>query len=186
MGSMRSNRRARAAAAVLLALSIVPAFAGLTAGARKSDIPAVREATLKYKDLGAALADGYIKFYECTEQPGVGTMGQHYANLSLVGTREIDPLRPEVLVYQPTRAGGYRLVAVEYVVLESTWDPAEGVNGPPPTVLGQDLLFRSNGNRYGLPDFYERHAWIWQGNPRGIFDDWNPNMTCLGEGDNGG
>jgi hypothetical protein len=38
----------------------------------------------------------------------------------------------------------------------------------------------------GLPDFYERHAWIWHGNPSGLFEDWNPSITCLGTGDNGG
>jgi hypothetical protein len=53
-------------------------------------------------------------------------------------------------------------------------------------VLGQDMLFRAAGNRYGLPDFYERHAWIWQGNPLGTFNDWNPDISCLGNGDNGG
>jgi hypothetical protein len=39
------------------------------------------------------------------------------------------------------------------------------------------------GNRYGLPDFYELHAWIWKGNPRGVFDDWNPTVSCRGNGD---
>jgi hypothetical protein len=53
-------------------------------------------------------------------------------------------------------------------------------------VLGQDMLFRAAGNRYGLPDFYERHAWIWQGNPLGTFADWNPDISCRGNGDNGG
>jgi hypothetical protein len=176
----------RLAIALLLTLVLVPAFAGSALAAGKADAAAVRQATLKYHDVSAALADGYIEFYRCTEQPGVGTMGQHYVKLSLVGDPAIDPLHPEVLVYAPTRAGGLRLAAVEYVTLESLWDPADGVNGPPPTVLGQDLQFRPAGNRYGLPDFYERHAWIWQGNPRGMFDDWNPSLTCLGNGDNGG
>jgi hypothetical protein len=34
------------------------------------------------------------------------------------------------------------------------------------------------GNRYGLPDFYELHAWIWRSNPLGMFTDWNPRMHC--------
>ena len=33
-------------------------------------------------------------------------------------------------------------------------------------------------NRYGLPPFYELHAWIWKHNPRGMFDDWNPLVSC--------
>jgi len=34
------------------------------------------------------------------------------------------------------------------------------------------------GNRYGLPPFYELHAWIWQNNPDGMFKDWNPSGSC--------
>ena len=34
------------------------------------------------------------------------------------------------------------------------------------------------GNRYGLPDFYAMHAWIWKNNPLGMNNDWNPNVTC--------
>lgn len=176
MRSFRFARRPRAAAtALIMALSVVPAFAGSTAGAGKADIPAIRAATLAYKDLDAAIGDGYIEFYTCTEQPGVGTMGQHFVNLGLVGDPAIDPLRPEVLVYAPTRAGGLRLVAVEYVTFQA------GL-----TVLGQPMNAVPAGNRYGLDPFFAKHAWIWQANPKGIFADWNPSITCLGEGDNGG
>jgi hypothetical protein len=178
------SRRRRAVVATLLALLVVPAFAGSSLGAGKSNIPDVREATRKYKDINAAIADQYVLFYQCTEQPGVGTMGQHFVKGSLVEDPAIDALHPEVLVYAPKRNGDWKLVAVEYVTLAPLWD--EAFPGQWPTVLGQDLLFREAGNRYGLPDFYERHAWIWQGNPRGLFDDWNPSITCLGTGDNGG
>ena len=175
---------ARVATALTLALVIVPAFAGSALAAGQADAAKVRQVTVKYHDLNAALADGYIEFYKCTEQPGVGTMGQHYVKLALVGDPAINALTPEVLVYAPTRAGGLRLVALEYVTIAELWQGAFG--SATPRVLGQDLLFRAAGNRYGLPDFYERHAWIWQGNPRGMFDDWNPNISCLGNGDEGG
>jgi hypothetical protein len=33
-------------------------------------------------------------------------------------------------------------------------------------------------NRYGLPPFYELHAWVWKHNPSGMFNDWNPLVTC--------
>ena len=172
---MNKLRTARGAVAGILALLFVLAVAGSSLAAGKADIPAVRAATLAYKDLNAAIGDGYVEFYVCTEQPGVGTMGQHFVNLDLVGDPAIDPLRPEVLVYQPTRAGGYRLVAVEYVTF------AAGQ-----TVLGQSMNPVPAGNRYGLDAFFAKHAWIWQANPAGLFADWNPSITCLGEGDNGG
>ena len=173
---MRSVRSSRGGAAAALALVFTLAVAGASLAAGKSDIPAVRAATLKYKDINAAIGDGYIQFYRCTEQPGVGTMGQHFLNEGLLGDPAVDPLRPEVLVYQPTRAGGLRLVAVEYVTFQAGQ-----------TVLGQPMNTVPVGNRYGVPvEFYAKHAWIWQGNPAGLFADWNPSITCLGEGDNGG
>ena len=175
MRSIFMTTRTRAAALGLAAL-LGASFAGSTLAAGKSDIPAIRAATLKYKDIDAALSDGYAFFYTCTEQPGVGTMGQHLLNGELVGDDAIDPLRPEVLVYQPTRAGGWRLVAVEYVTF-----------APGKTVLGQTMNTVPSTNRYGVPvEFYAKHAWIWQANPMGIFADWNPSITCLGDGDNGG
>jgi len=172
--------------ALLAALLLVLAFSGTVVAAGQADVAAVRAATLTFRDLEAALDPdvGYIPFYRCTEQPGVGTMGQHFANLGLVGDPEVDPLRPEVLVYTPTRSGGYRLVAVEYVVFAADWEAAHP--GTTPSVLGQPMLFRAAGNRYGLPDFYELHVWLWQANPLGLYSDWNPDITCLGDGDDGG
>src|SRR5215831_18965271 len=60
---------------VLIALSFALVFvAGIADASGKADLAAVRQATEKYHDLSAALADGYVEFYKCTEQPGVGTM----------------------------------------------------------------------------------------------------------------
>lgn len=172
-----ARRRAGVVLATTLGLTLALAGAGAATAGSGADLAAVRQATVKYHDLAAALADGYVQFYVCTEQPGVGTMGQHYVNLGLAGDPAVDPLRPEVLVYAPKRNGELRLVGVEYVTFDTSAQP---------WVLGQPMLFRAAGNRYGLPDFYERHAWIWQGNPLGTFNDWNPDISCLGNGDNGG
>jgi hypothetical protein len=167
----------RGLVATAFALLLIPAFAGMVLAGPRASIADVRQVTEKYHDINAALADGYVFFYKCTEQPGVGTMGQHLVKLSLVGDPSVNALTPEVLVYAPKRNGEMKLVAVEYVTLDTSSQPH---------VLGQPMLFRPAGNRYGLPDFYERHAWLWQGNPRGTFDDWNPDISCLGTGDNGG
>jgi hypothetical protein len=177
-------RRGAPVAALVVALAAILVAAGLAAAAGQSEIARIRQATVKYHDLDAALADGYAPFYVCTEQPGVGAMGQHYVNGDLVGDPAIDPLRPEVLVYAPKRDGSYRLVAVEYVTIRALWEGAFGAAAP--EAFGRQLHLVPEGNRYGLPDFYEVHLWLWQGNPRGMFDDWNPNVSCLGQGDNGG
>jgi len=185
LSSLRIRRgRIQSVLAASLALAFVVGGAGVATATGGPDVVAVRQATLKYRDVNAAIADGYVKFYKCTEQPGVGTMGQHYVKLPLVGDPAINATTPEVLVYAPKRNGELKLVAVEYVVLQQDWQNAFG--SATPTVLGQSMLFRAAGNRYGLPNFYERHAWIWQGNPLGQFNDWNPDITCLGNGDNGG
>jgi hypothetical protein len=26
--------------------------------------------------------------------------------------------------------------------------------------------------------FYIMHAWVWQPNPAGMFEDWNPEVSC--------
>ena len=142
----RTKRRSTALLAVGLALSAaLGGTAPTLAAAGKAQIPAVRAATNRYHDINAAFADGYVIFYQCTEQPGVGVMGQHLVKPSLVGDANVDPLQPEVLVYEPTRNGGWKLVAVEYVTLDTSSQP---------WVLGQKMNFRAQGNRYGLPDFY--------------------------------
>jgi hypothetical protein len=169
-------KKVRTILAVSMALAFAVGGAGVASAQSQASLAAVRQATLKYRDFNAALADGYAVFYRCTEQPGVGTMGQHLINFGLVGNDAVDPLHPEGLVYAPTRSGGWKLVAVEYVTFQA------GVS-----VLGQRMNTVPATNRYGIPSqFYAKHAWIWQGNPDGVFADWNPSVTCLGNGDNGG
>jgi len=143
----------------------------------------VRRVTARYHQLDRALADGYGTFYVCTDNqtPGVGAMGQHYVNGDLVGDPALDPLHPEVLVYEPMPNGRSRLVALEYVVLQADWHAAFGDTTP--SLFGQELEAVGAGNRYGLPPFYELHVWLWKYNPSGLFSDWNPRVSCHGTGD---
>ena len=69
-----------------------------------------------------------------------------------------------------------RLVALEYVVFQEAWR-AEHATGKP-QLFGQKFELVEEGNRYGLPAFYELHLWAWKHNPSGIFEDWNPRVTC--------
>jgi len=176
--------RPRSVIAAISALLFVPALAvgAFAAAGGQSQLDGVRQATAAFHDVDAAIAAGYGPFYVCTdENGGAGAMGQHYVNGDLVGDPAIDPLHPEVLVYEPMPDGSLRLVGVEYVTLKSLWE--EEFGSATPTVLGIDLKPIAAGNRYGLPDFYERHAWIWRPNPRGMFDDWNSKVSCRGNGD---
>ena len=100
-------------------------------------------------------------------------MGIHFVDPRLlVDNGVIDAAQPEAVIYEPT-ASGMRLVAVEYIVFASDWKGAD-----PPSLFGQEFEFVPAGNRYGLPDFYELHAWLWRHNKAGMFNDWNPAVTC--------
>jgi hypothetical protein len=167
-------------AAVTVAALVALASGVAVASAGQSDLAGLRQATARFHDVPAAEGAGYGPFYVCTDQAGVGAMGQHYVNGALVGDPSIDPLRPEALVYEPKPGGGLRLVGVEWVVFQADWDAAHGA---PPSLFGRSFALVGAGNRYGLPAFYELHAWIWRPNPRGMFDDWNSKVSCRGQGD---
>ena len=165
------------------ALLFLPVFATgvLAASGGQASLAGVRQTTTRYHDLAAAKAAGYGNFYICTDNESLGAaMGQHFADVSRVVDPTINALDPEVLVYEPKRGGGYRLVAVEYVVFQESWD---ALHASRPHLFGEEFEAIPAGNRYGLPAFYELHAWIWKGNPRGLFNDWNPSVSCLGNGD---
>ena len=176
-GLTRSRRVLVTSVAVLAVLAM---FGTTIAAAGQNQLAPVRAATAAFHDLGAAEDAGYGPFYVCTDEAGEGAMGQHYVNGALVGDPSIDPLRPEALVYEPMPGGGLRLVGVEWVVFQADWDAAHGA---PPSLFGRSFALVGAGNRYGLPAFYELHAWIWRPNPRGMFDDWNPKVSCRGQGD---
>jgi len=139
-----------------------------------------RKATLPFTDLQAALAANYTKFPDlqgdCVAQPGQGGMGIHYLNAALLNDAELDPLRPEFLVYRKTASGEHELVALEYVVFAPVWD---ALHPQPPVLFGHPLHLVRTPNRYGTPmPFYELHVWLWEHNRNGLFNDWNPAVSC--------
>ena len=182
-----AGRSASARSAVIgaIAVSLIVGTAAVVAGSgpqgSTAQLNEVRSATDAFHNLDVAMAAGYESFYLCTDKARTGAMGQHYVKGDLVADPALDRLRPEVLVYEPRSDGGYQLVAVEYVVLKDAWHKANGSRAP--RLFGRRLTLVTAPNRYGLPDFYEIHAWVWKGNPRGLFDDWNPKVSCRGQGD---
>lgn len=143
-------------------------------------LAAARKATLPFTDLQAALAANYVKFPDlqgdCVAQAGQGGMGIHYLNATLLGDAELDPLRPEFLVYRKTAGGKHELVALEFVVFAPVWD---ALHAQPPVLFGHPLHLVRTPNRYGTAmPFYELHVWLWEHNRNGLFNDWNPAVTC--------
>lgn len=137
----------------------------------------VRKATAPFHILDDALAAGYAQFLGCVGEPGEGAMGTHFVNGELIGDTVVDALRPEALMFEPGPNGRMRLVGVEYIVFQDAWD-AE--NASPPSLFGEHFHLVGSPNRYGVPAFYALHAWIWQHNPHGMFEDWNPRVVCEG------
>src|SRR4051794_34641029 len=174
---MRSTHRASIAAACVGGLLLATAAA---APAGPSGVNSARKATVQYKKLAAAEHDGYgllkdAKGISCIDNPGVGGMGIHYAKKELVGDGKVNLSTPDVLVYDPGANGKMQLVALEYVVFQKAWDAN---HSSPPKLYGQEFELVEAGNRYGLDPFYELHAWVWKHNSRGMFDDWNPKVSC--------
>lgn len=155
--------------------------AAASAATGQSDLAAVRAATARYHRVDAALADGYVSTNECAASPS-GAMGIHYVNPALMGPpapggdATLDPLRPEVLLYEPQKNGRLQLVGVEYLVWRAAWAAAHPRTAP--SLFGQPFVQSFGPGAHGLPDHYELHVWIWQHNPSGMFAQWNPTVTC--------
>jgi hypothetical protein len=115
-------------------------------------------------------------FLGCVSGRAGGAMGVHYPNGELVGDPALDPMQPEVLIYE-VKNGKYTLVGVEFLVLYEDW---HADNEFPPVLMGQVFNYSGSPNRYGLPAYYELHVWAWKDNPNGTFADWNPNVSCEG------
>lgn len=164
-----SARRRTTVTAVLGAgaacLALLPA-GGASAQPEQSGLAEVRQVTHQFHDVQAALDAGYLATDHCV--PG---MGYHYVNPRLFEDPGVDPLAPEVLLYAPS-GQGVRLVGVEWVKKDADGDPAtvETIR-----VLGQRLY---GPMTHGLPLHYDLHAYVWRGNPNGVFATENPKVSC--------
>ena len=170
----------------LAVIGLAAAFVGAWAGpASASDQSDARAGTARFHNLNTAMHEGYGLFTDaagiaCIDNPA-GAMGIHYAKGSLVMDGNVDPSTPEALVYEPDLNGRLQLVAVEYVVFQAAWHDAHPGEPNGPELFGKRFEPVGADNRYGLPPFYELHAWLWKHNPNGTFgQDWNPRVSCAG------
>jgi hypothetical protein len=168
---------------LLLALAAMMALAGVALAApanTDSDVnkglAEVRRATAKYHNASNALADGYQPTEHCVAVPGLGGMGYHYINPALIGDPAVDPSKPEVLLYAPKNNGAIKLVAVEYLVVDADQDLS--TDGDRPNLFDVPFNGPMAGHEPGMPVHYDLHAWIFKGNPNGVFADFNPKVSC--------
>ena len=123
-------------------------------------------ASARFHSAEQAEAAGYVRMSECVAVPGLGGMGYHYSNRSLVNP-VFDPLQPEALLYVEGPGGNLRLIGVEYIVIKA--------GQPAPTFAGYP--FDDGGTPTPAPH-WSLHAWLWQANPRGTFVNFNPTVSC--------
>lgn len=171
--------------ALLVATALSTACAGVLVtaqpGTASSDgLDRVRAATARFHDLDRARAAGFTELRDaagiaCIEGPD-GGMGVHQVDGDRVADPAVVAEEPELLVYAPDGKGRLRLAAVEYVVLADAWHGAG--HDAPPSLFRRAFRLVPEPNRYGLPAFYELHAWVWQPNPAGTFADENPRVDC--------
>lgn len=150
----------------------------------------VRAASARFHSISQASAAGYSLAGEPCVAEAPGTMGIHAVNFALAGDLDIDPLKPEILLYLPKDDGDYELIGVEYwsIALANSpngpipWfaanPPADGWFNPAPSVLGQTFDGPMPGHNPNMPWHYDLHAWLWAANPAGTFAPFNPALSC--------
>lgn len=126
----------------------------------------------QFEEASAAEAAGYESFGECMSGPQ-GAQGLHYRNVDTIEDPGLDPLQPELLMYEARPDGTLRLIGAEYIVFQDAWH--EAGNEPAPALLGRE--FSLNTTLLDEP-FYALHVWAWHHNPAGLFANWNPLIAC--------
>lgn len=135
----------------------------------RADLARARAATERYRDVSAALAEGFVETSGCTDS-SKGTFGIRYAHSTRGLDQDLNVEDPEALIYVPEFAGaGRRLTALEYSV------PVHN-GSEPPRLFGRQLSQSEGGKRYVL------RMWLYSDNPDGLFAPANPAEACSAEG----
>ena len=129
-------------------------------------LKSVRNATSRFHSTTQAIKAGYVPDEHCVSAPGLGGMGFHWVNPSLVDP-VFDPLQPEAVLYAEGPGGKLRVIALEYIVIDV---------GQPRPMFGNQL-FDIGGTPVPAPH-WSLHVWLFEQNPSGMFMPFNPNITC--------
>lgn len=189
------------ASALSLALVTATADPG-PANKSEATLDQIRAAVQKYKDVKAALADGYIPdpsgMCETAAMMGkpakLGAMGMHYFRPDLLGiTAPPNPKvdgngtytdfhHPAVLLYEPEADGSMQLIGVENLVFEKAWKAAGHTQPPSFHGVPFDHMIDNPATKvdeaHGFMPHFDRHVWVIRDNPNGVFAQYNPNVTC--------
>ena len=131
-------------------------------------IAALQRVTARYHNFSAAIDDEFVLLHPCEVRGNEGPVGTVYVNMERLMDGVIDPESPDALIYEPARDGSLHLVGVEFAI------PKALAGGEPPTFLGN--TFQSE-DEFGV---FALHAWVWRNNPKGLFAETNPRVSCGG------
>ena len=134
-------------------------------------VATLRNATRDYRDLDAALADGFTSVRMlCVERPG-GALGTVYMNMTRAFDGVLYPEVPDGLIYEPSVGGRPKLVGVlmahayRYGELEKPYQ-----------FLGTPLAPILEGNINAA--IHAVAVWVWRDNPNGLTAPENPRVSC--------
>lgn len=162
----------------------------------------VRRATERFRDVKVALAEGFIRdpanMCETADMMGLpsekGAMGIHYFRPDLLGITappnprvngsgtHTDFRQPAILLYEPQADGSLALIGVENLVFAKAWKDAG--NDTPPSFHGvaYDTMVddpkTSLDEAHNFEPHHDRHVWLYRENPNGVFNPFNPRVTC--------
>ena len=190
---------AAASAGALLLANPAPDPAGTPA---EPTLQQVRAATERFQNVKVALAEGYVRDPTNTcdtadmmgKPAALGAMGIHFFRPDLLGISappnprvdgngtHTDFNKPAILIYEPQADGSLQLVAVENLVFQKSWREAGNIK--PPRFHGvewdtmQDNPATEIDEAHMFEPHYDRHVWLYRENPKGMFAQFNPNVSC--------
>ena len=193
----------------VLAAAVAVSAPGATNSSSEPSLEEVRAATKRFKDVKVALAEGYIAppgdMCEVAAMMGyparLGGMGVHYFRPDLLGIKgppnprvdgdgtHTDFRKPSILIYEPQADGSLELVAVENLVFEKAWKAAG--HKSPPTFHGVSYDYMADNpntptdEAHMFEPHYDRHVWVHRDNPKGVFAQFNPNVSCAKQATSG-
>lgn len=168
---------------------------------QKVELETIQRATERFRDVDVAREEGYVPdpmdLCVTAEDEGWprqdGAMGIHFFRPDLLRITATEPRvagegthtdfhEPSTLVYEPQEDGSLELIGVENLVFAEAWEK-EGRDGPP-TFLDNEYYFMADNPATGLDEghmfepHYDMHIWLFRDNPRGMFAQFNPNVSC--------
>lgn len=172
---MRSALVAAGAAAVVVGMLLPGELAIGDERKPENELADAKAATVKYRDVAQAVADGFEPLGGCIGDE-TGAAGFHYVNLDYVFDREINPTKPEILLYIPDASTGeLELVGLEY--FKRDLDQELDTDDDRPVLFGEPFVGPIVGRTADQPIHYELHVWMWKHNPRGFYGQKNPDGT---------